>query len=79
MARMRPLQQVGKAGQAVQNTAAQANRTLADVRELIGELQDGVTLRFVRVGPNSIMDFVTGRCDELPIGVRVDVREDKPA
>ena len=77
MARARPLQQVGKAGQAVQNTAAQANRTLAEVRDFIEELKNGFTIYAIKApgNDNTIMDFVMGRCEELPVAFRIEPKE----
>jgi hypothetical protein len=49
--------------------------TLAAAVELIDDIQDGVTLTVVREGDNSIMDFVMGRCDELPIGIKVRIQD----
>ncbi|HUS38019.1 MAG TPA: hypothetical protein VMX74_01130 [Pirellulales bacterium] len=43
---------------------------------LIDETQDGFTVKFVRSGEGSIMDFVTGQIDELPISIRIDVEEE---
>jgi hypothetical protein len=74
MARQRPLQAVKKA-------AANADRTIdvlrADLRALIAELQDGVTIRVIkdRSSPHTVMDFVMGQCDELPIAFRVEPKE----
>lgn len=77
MARKRPLQEVGRAGQAVQGTAAQANRTLAEIRQFVEELKNGFTIYAIRSpgNDNTIMDFVMGRCDELPVAFKVEPKE----
>jgi len=70
MARTRPLQQVGQAGEAVEQAAWQVNA-------LIRELRDGFTI-YVQKAPgneHSVMDFVTGRCDELPVCFRFEPKE----
>ena len=67
--------------QAVKQAAVNADRTIdvlrADLRALIAELQDGVTIRVIkdRSSPHTVMDFVMGRCDELPIAFRVEPKE----
>jgi hypothetical protein len=44
--------------------------------ELIEELEDGITIRITKVGEGSVMDFLMGRLEECPIGLRIDLRED---
>ena len=67
--------------QAVKQAAVNADRTIdvlrADLRALIAELQDGVTIRVIkdRSSPHTVMDFVMGQCDELPIAFRVEPKE----
>ena len=67
--------------QAVQRAANNADRTMdvlrADLRALLAEVQNGVTIRVIRdkTSPHTILDFVTGKCDELPIAFRVEVKE----
>ena len=69
--------------QAVKQAAANADRTIdvlrADLRAMIAELQDGVTIRVIKdkSSPHTVMDFVMGRCDELPIALKVEVKERK--
>jgi hypothetical protein len=69
--------------QAVKSAAVNADRTLdvlrADARALMAEIQNGVTIRVIRdkSSPHTIMDFVLGRCDELPIALKVDLKERK--
>jgi hypothetical protein len=76
MNRQRPLQ-------AVKSAANNADRTLdvlrEDARALMAEIQNGVTIRVIRdpSSPHTIMDFVMGRCDELPIALRVEPKERK--
>lgn len=72
---MRPIKK------AVEGVAGNANATInvlrADLRELIAELQDGVTIRVIKdkSSPHTILDFVTGKCDELPIALKVEMKE----
>jgi hypothetical protein len=74
MARQRPLQ-------AVKSAANNANYTVdvlrADARALMAEIQNGVTIRVIKdkSSPHTIMDFVLGRCDELPIALKVELKE----
>ena len=44
--------------------------------DFVDELKDGIGVKFVRSGEGSIMDFVTGQIDELPISIRIDVEEE---
>ena len=50
--------------------------TLAAAVELIEDIQDGVTVLVVREGDKSIMDFVMGKCDELPIGFKIRIQDE---
>ena len=70
MARQRPLQKVGKAGEAVEQAAWQVNA-------LARELKDGFTVYVQKApdNPNTIMDFIMGRCNELPIALRFEPKE----
>jgi hypothetical protein len=67
--------------QAVKQAAVNADRTIdvlrADLRALLAEVQNGVTIRVIRdkTSPHTILDFVTGKCDELPIALKVEVKE----
>jgi hypothetical protein len=56
---------------------ADANETLQATRDLIQAIQDGVSLTLEQQGDDSIMDFVMGRCKQLPIGVGVDFGDDE--
>lgn len=72
MARTRPLQKVGQAGKAVEQAANQINA-------MTRELRDGFTI-YVQKAPgndNTIMDFVMGKCDELPVAFRFEPKERK--
>ena len=67
--------------QAVKQAAVNADRTIdvlrADLRALLAEIQNGVTIRVIKdkSSPHTVMDFVMGRCDELPIALKVEVKE----
>ena len=69
--------------QAVKQAAVNADRTIdvlrADVRALLAEVQNGVTIRVIKDQSSShtIMDFVMGQCDELPIALKVELKERK--
>jgi len=56
----------------------QAQVTIAALREaaigLIEDLQDGVTVEIKRTG--SIMDFIQGKTDVLPLALRIVPEED---
>ena len=65
--------------QAVKQAAVNADRTIdllrGDLRELLAELQNGVTIRVIRdkASPHTVLDFVTGKCDELPIAFKIEL------
>ena len=65
--------------QAVKQAAVNADRTIdllrGDLRELLAELQNGVTIRVIRDkdSPHTVLDFVTGKCDELPIAFKIEL------
>ena len=67
--------------QLVKQAAVNADRTIdvlrADLRALLAEIQNGVTIRVIRdkTSPHTILDFVSGKCDELPIALKVEVKE----
>jgi hypothetical protein len=67
--------------QAVKSAAINADRTIdllrGDLRELIAELQNGITIRVIKdkASPHTILDFMAGGCDELPIAFRVELKE----
>ena len=67
--------------QAVKNAAVNADRTIdvlrADLRALLAEVQNGVTIRVIKdkSSPHTIMDFVMGKCDELPVALKVEIKE----
>ena len=61
---------------------ANANRTMFSAQDLIAfakvvlaDVEDGFTIKLIRTGEGSVMDFVTGKIDELPIGVRIELEE----
>lgn len=64
-------------------TMGQAQFTLAAIREaatgFLEELQDGVTVKVVRLGDASIMDFFSGKVKELPFSLQLVVEEPEDA
>ena len=61
---------------------ANANSTMFSAQDLIAfakavlaDVEDGFTIKLIRTGEGSVMDFVTGQIDELPIGVRIELEE----
>jgi len=61
---------------------ANANSTMFSAQDLIAfakavlaDVEDGFTIKLIRTGEGSVMDFVTGKIDELPIGVRIELEE----
>ena len=58
------------------HTMSDAQLTLAAFKELADELTDGVNFKIVRKGNASLMDFVMGKVDELPIEIRVVPKEE---
>ena len=65
------------ANRAINNVEGQTNYTLWILQELLKDVQDGVHVKLVRVGDDTIMDFLLGRCDELPLEIEIDVREEE--
>jgi hypothetical protein len=53
-----------------------AQLALALVRDLISDLQDGIKVKLVRSGDGTVVDFLVGRIDELPLQIVVDPREE---
>lgn len=76
MARWRPLKRVAQAAEAAK-VAAQRGQVTADTATmLLEDVLDGFRLVLVRQPDSgSIMDFVMGKSDRLPIEVQVEVKE----
>jgi hypothetical protein len=61
------------------NTAQGAILSVRDVVEgLLEDLQDGVDIHIVRKGDASIMDFLSGKVEELPFALRIVPEEETP-
>ena len=60
-------------------TADHGNDSLGLVDALILELLDGVSFSLERTGDGTLMDFVTGKIDKLPLRIRLEPEEDEPA
>lgn len=56
-------------------TMSGADQLIAAGRALLEEVEDGFTLELVRDGSATIMDFLMGKVDTLPIKVRVCLGE----
>jgi|CXWL01.1.fsa_nt_gi hypothetical protein len=63
---------VNQAGGAINNL----NELIDLVDIFVDELMDGVTFTIVRKGEGSLMDFLNGKIDELPIGIKLLVDEE---
>jgi RNAse (barnase) inhibitor barstar len=61
---------------ALENAGNQASATAALARSVLRELTDGVHIKLVRVGKDTMWDFVTGKVKELPFEIQVDLLED---
>ncbi len=51
---------------------AQGTTVMETTTELLEALQSGVTVTAVNTGEGSIMDFVFGRIEKLPLGLFID-------
>lgn len=79
MPRWRPIARVARAADSV-NAAANAGRHTANTAtHLLNELLDGFRFKLVRdpEADGSVMDFVLGKIDELPVQVQIEVMEDE--
>jgi len=52
-----------------------AQDLIAFAKAVLADVEDGFTIKLIRTGEGSVMDFVTGKIDELPIGVRIELEE----
>jgi hypothetical protein len=60
-----------------QHTMVNADRMIDLAKDMIDDIQDGVTVKLVRdPDQGSIMDFVTGKIDELPLKISIEIQED---
>jgi len=59
-----------------QATMGAARMTLAAAKALLEEIQDGVDIKLVRKGEGSILDFLAGKIDELPLRIEIAIEED---
>ena len=77
MARWRPLKRVAQAADSV-NAAANAGRHTANrATHLLEEILDGFRLVLVRKpDEGTIIDFVMGKIDRLPIECQIEVKEE---
>jgi hypothetical protein len=54
-----------------------AHNTLAALRELFADLQDGVSFTLEHTGEGTIWDFLRGKIKTLPLKVIVDPSDDR--
>lgn len=73
---------IANANNTVNQASSEIQRTSSNVNELIdladlfvNELMDGVTFTIVRKGEGTLMDFFSGKIDELPISIKLLVDE----
>jgi len=52
-----------------------AHHTMGLAEALLADLHDGVRLRLVRVGDATLLDFLAGKVDSLPLEIRIDPEE----
>lgn len=57
-------------------TMGNANALIDMGKDLIEDIQDGVSIKIVRKGEHSIVDFLLGKCDELPLSIKIDLEDD---
>jgi len=53
-----------------------AHGTMAYARWVLQEFSDGVSVKLVRDGDGTIMDFISGKIDELPLKIIIDAEDD---
>ena len=66
---------ISQASGSLSRTEKLVDALIADVRDAIEEVKDGVTLELTKTGEGSMLDFFMGRIDTLPIAIRVKLRE----
>ena len=77
MARARPLRRVAAAANSVNAAANAGRRTANEATYLIRELMDGFRLVLVRnPDEGTVMDFVMGKIDRLPLECKIEVKEE---
>lgn len=54
-----------------------AHNTLAALRDLFADLQDGVSIKLVNTSEGTILDFLSGKIKILPLKVIVDPSDDR--
>ena len=55
-----------------------AHNTMAVLRAVLQEFEDGIAVKLVRTGQGTILDFLGGKIDELPLKIIIDASDDKP-
>lgn len=74
---------VNQASGEIQRTSNNANELIDYAEALLAEFMDGVTFTLVRKGEGTLMQFLSGEIDELPIGIKLLIEEnddeDSPA
>ena len=68
---------VNQASGQIARTSDNANEAIDFAEALLGEIMDGVEFTLVRRGEGTIMQFIMGEIDELPIGVKLIIDEDE--
>ena len=60
----------------LRNISNETSKTASTIRYLIAELLDGVSIKLVRQDKEAtIVDFFTGKVDELPLKVVIQIEE----
>lgn len=56
-------------------TMFSAQEVLDFAKAILAEIEDGVKISLIKEGDATIMDFILGKVDELPIKLKIDVNE----
>ena len=68
---------VNQASGQIQRTSNNANELIDYAEALLAEMMDGVSVTLFRKGEGTLMQFLSGEIDELPIGIRLELREEE--
>lgn len=68
---------VNQASGQIQRTSNNANELIDYAEALLAEMMDGVSVTLFRKGEGTLMQFLSGEIDELPIGIRLELKEEE--
>ena len=53
-----------------------AHGTMAVIRSVLQEFEDGIAVKLVSTGQGTILDFLAGRVNECPLKIIIDAEDD---